>query len=130
MMEKFRTDFRIDFPHINDDVEDDKDIDLAAYFDKAKLSIQDVSRWSIDTSSVVLGFFSYNKFLMWRDLDVKAWSEESGFLKSNTLHSLFGDGFDDPGPAIDDDVHVDRFVLPEDIHHVVDADSSQARGDT
>ena len=127
LMEKFRIDFRTDLPHVNDDFEDDQEIDLPVYFEKAQRSIEGMVRWSVDTSSVVLGFFSYNKFLMWKDLDTKAWTMGSGFFESHILHSVLGDGFKDPGPAIDEDAHLDQFLRPEDVHDVVDADSSQVR---
>ena len=127
LIEKLRIEFGINFPHVNDDEEDDREIDLNVYFSKAELSIKDMVRWFIDSSSVALGFFSYNKFLMYQDLDVKTWPEGSGLLENKLLNSLFGDGFNDPGPAIDDEAHLDEHVRPQDVHHVIDADSSQVR---
>ena len=126
-MEKARTEFGISIPDLHDkSQEDDEDIDLEAYFRKVKRRIKDQKRWTVDASSVVLGFFSFSKLLMYRDLDVENWPSRSGPLESNILRALFGDGFLEPEPAIGDDDHLDTHLRPTDVHHVVDADSSQA----
>ena len=125
--EKVRTEFGIDFSdlHDNDEV-GDEDIDLPAYFCKVERSIQGMNRWSVDTTSVVLGFFSFSKFLMYWDLDGENWPSESGPQKSKIIRALFGEGFTEPESEIGDEDHLDNHLRPEDTHHVVDADSSQA----
>ena len=66
---------------------------------------------------------------MYRDLDVNIWPEGSGPLKSDTIRALFGGGseagFKEPAPAVGEESHLDEHLRPEDVHHVVDADSSQ-----
>ena len=126
-MEKARTEFGISIPDLHDESEeDDEDIDLEAYFRKVKHKMKGQKRWTVDASSVVLGFFSFSKLLMYRDLDLENWPSGSGPLESNILRALFGDGFLEPEPAIGDDDHLDSHLRPTDVHHVVDADSSQA----
>ena len=125
---KARADFGMDVPALHIDVEeDDEELDVAAYFRKVSQSIEGMKQWSVDTSSVVLGFFSFSKFLMYRDLDAETWPNENGLGDSKILRALFGnEGFREPEPSIDTDDHLDDHLSPADVHHVVDADSSQA----
>ena len=79
--------------------------------------------------SVVLGFFSFSKFLMYKDLDPDndEWPDWSpGHCKSKIVRALYQDGFTESASAIGDEDHLDEHLRPEDVHHVVDADSSQA----
>ena len=85
-----------------------------------------MKRWSVDTTSVVLGFFSFSKLLMYRDLDSENWPAGTGPLESKTVRALFEEGFTEPESEIGDEDHLDDHLRPEDTHHVVDADSSQA----
>ena len=123
-IEKVRTDFGIEIPGLPDD----EDLDVDAYFSEISGRIEDMKRWSIDRKSVVLGFFSFSKFLMYRDLDPDTWPEGQGYgpRESGTIRALFGDGFSEPDPKIHEEDHLDAHLSPEDVHHVVDADSSQA----
>jgi hypothetical protein len=76
---------------------------------------------------VGLGFFTFSKFMMWRDLDAAAWPQ-NGLLGHSLLNILMGEesqldvhwpiaGKDEP---IDSRIDISRAI------HVVDADSSQA----
>ena len=119
-VEKVRTDFRIEIP----DLPDDEDLDVNAYFSVISRRIKDMKRWSVDRESVVLGLFSFSKFLMYKDLDPN--NTRNGPQQSDIIKSLFGDGFSEPGPKIGEEDHLDDHIRPEDIHHIVDADASQA----
>ncbi len=125
-IEKVRADFHMDIPGLPDD----EDLDVDKYFSDVLLRVGEKKRWSVDRTSVVLGFFSFSKLLMYRDLDVRIWPEGSGPLESDAIRALFGcgaeAGFKEPAPAIGEEGHLDEHLRPEDVHHVVDADSSQA----
>ncbi len=125
--EKACTEFGVDFPDLHDNGEEgEEDVDLPAYFRKVARSIKGMKRWSVDTRSVVLGFFSFSKLLMYRDLDSENWPAGTGPLESKTVRALFEEGFTEPESEIGDEDHLDNHLRPEDTHHVVDADSSQA----
>ena len=99
-------------------------MDVEAYFTAVADNFGDESRWHVDTGSIVLGFFSFTKFLMYRDLDPWVWPE---MLDHGTVLALFGDsGFNEPRASIEDDEHLDEHLSPEDVYHVLDADSSQS----
>ncbi len=123
--EKARADFRLDIPLLDED-EDSASIDLKSYFRKVKRSIRGMKEWSIDATSVVLGFFTFTKFLMYRDMDSQIWPPGSGPLESEIIRALFEDGFSEPEPGISEDDYLDDYLRPQDAHHVVDADSSQS----
>ena len=123
-MEKVRNDFGIEIPGLPDD----EDLDVDAYFADVAGRIKDMDRWTVDRMSVVLGFFSFGKFLMYRDLDPDTWPEGTGYgpKESPIIRALFGGGFTESEPKIEEEDHLDDHLRPEDVHHVVDADSSQA----
>lgn len=118
---KLAGDFGLSLPEFPSD--DGFDIDK--YFQDASKVIEGHSRWDVDREAIALGFFSYGKFLMFNDLDPNVWPEELQPDEHPILRALLHDGFADDGDHLDDDLQIDDFVLPEDIHHVVDADSSQ-----
>jgi len=123
-MEKVKNDFGVDIPGLPSD----EDLDVDGYFDEVASRIEELDRWSVDRGSVVLGFFSFGKFLMYRDLDPTTWPDGIGYgpRESGIIRALFGGGFSEPDPKIGEGDRLDDHLSPEDIHHVVDADSSQA----
>ena len=123
-MEKVKNDFGVDIPGLPSD----EDLDVDGYFDDVASRIVELDRWSVDRGSVVLGFFSFGKFLMYRDLDPTTWPDGTGYgpRESGIIRALFGGGFSEPDPKIGEGDRLDDHLSPEDIHHVVDADSSQA----
>jgi hypothetical protein len=74
---------------------------------------------------ITVGFFSFNKFLMYKDLDPRSWPEGRRPSQRAVVCDLLEDGFGDTGPTLGEserlDEHVDLSVLPQ----VKDADSSQ-----
>ena len=123
--EKAGADFRLDIPLLDED-DDAASIDLKSYFRKVERGIRGMKDWSVDTTSVVLGFFTFSKFLMYRDMDAENWPSGSGPLENEIIRALFEDGFSEPEPTIGEDDHLDDHLKPQDTHHVVDADSSQS----
>ena len=121
-IERMRSDFSIEIPGLPED----EDINVNKYFSEVSHRIKAMNRWSVDTTSVVLGFFSFSKLLMHRDLDSENWPAGTGPVESKTVRALFEEGFTEPESEIGDEDHLDDHLRPEDTHHVVDADSSQA----
>lgn len=124
LTQKVKNDFFIDLPELP---EDEEDIDIAAYFADVARSIRRMKRWSVDRYSVVLGFFSFSKLLMYRDLDPNNWPEGAGPANNNNIRALFAEGFRELGSIIGEDEQLDKHLKPNEVFHVVDADSSQAK---
>jgi len=102
-----------------------EDLDVPSYFDSIATAVRSQSRWSIDKNSIGLGFFSFNKFLMYRDLDVTRWPEESSPLGHTVVEALLGEGFRESDFQIADEDHLDKHIAPNELSQVMDADSSQ-----
>ena len=128
---KSRADFRLNFPVIDENEIDDVEIEVDAYFDAVERAIADFPRWKARRDMAVVDFFSFSKLLMHADLDPENWLEEGdAAAESGVLDSLLGEvGFSDGGAFMSDGrdgERLDDHLRPEDVHHVIDADSSQA----
>jgi hypothetical protein len=106
---------------------DDEDFDLNAYFEKVADTVNKQARWEVLPDAMVLGFFSFAKFLMYRDLDSGIWPQGSAIDENPLITALLRDGFPQTEPIIADDLApIDPIIPPIALNHVVDADSSQA----
>ena len=120
IQERLRTDFGITLP----DLPEDEEWRPSEYFDAVRETVAAKSRWSIDSSGVELGFYSFSKLLMIRDLDPEAWLGKS-ILEHPLLRGLLSDGFAEEPALIADNAPLDKIFTPSDLIQVVDADSSQ-----
>lgn len=96
------------------------------YFDRVRLAVSTKSRWEVQANEMVLWFFSFAKFLMYRDLEPKNWPGHRPLGEHPLVKSLLGDGFRSEPPICGDDDFIDPIIAPLDMVHVTDADSSQA----
>ena len=99
--------------------------DLIAYFKKVTRAVRDQARWSVDSEASAVGFFSFNKFLMYHDLDPHACTSEEGGPGSALLRALLGKGFSATHDGAIDEADLDKILDPQEIFHVYDADSTQ-----
>ena len=119
---KLKTDFGIEFPAFPDA----EDLDVDGYFKGITTVVSLRERWSIDTRAIHLGFFSFSKLLIYKDLDPKVWPEDKQPPDHPVIRSLYGgDGFREDPPAITEEDHLDDRLKVSDTHQVVDSDSSQ-----
>ncbi len=125
LQEKLKTEFRIQLPDLPE-VDDLNQPNILKYFEEVNEAIGNAKGWSVDESTVALGFFSFAKFLMYCDLDVNNWPDNT-LSEHPILDSVLVNGFQESYPSIDDSAaNVDQHLTPENTHHVVNADSSQA----
>ena len=108
-----------------EDFKDEDEVDLAAYCARVAETVSKQKRWEVLPDAMVLGFFSFSKFLMYRDLDPDTWPKEAGIDTREMIGALLRDGFPRQPPLIADDEAIDDVIRPIELHHVVDADSSQ-----
>lgn len=116
---------RLEFALTIEDFKDEDEVDLAAYCAKVTETVSNQKRWEVLPEAMVLGFFSFSKFLMYRDLDPDNWPEEAGIDTKELIGALLRDGFPESAPLVADNAGIDDVIQPIDINHVVDADSSQ-----
>ncbi|MCZ7359897.1 MAG: DUF4011 domain-containing protein [Candidatus Methanoperedens sp.] len=96
---------------------------IDAYFQNVIKAVSSMPEWKVLTD-VYLGFFSFTKFVMYRDLDPKSWPEE----KSPANHTLIRAIFDPSSMEIGTEFSekdVDEKLKSADLYHVMDADPSQ-----
>jgi very-short-patch-repair endonuclease/DNA polymerase III delta prime subunit len=107
------------------DLPDDDDIDIAAYFKDIKEVISTKRRFAVEENKIVLGFFSFAKFLMYRDLDPANWPSHIKLDEHPLISGLIQNGFPAAENMIHEDANVDEHLSVDRLFHVVDADSSQ-----
>src|SRR3546814_3598749 len=63
---------------------------------------------------------------MYRDLDPSTWPDSSQITDRALVRGLLQDGFQSRGSMVPEDANIDPFILPSDMLHILDSDSSQA----
>ena len=123
LREKLKTSFGIQLP----DIPDDEQWKPSIYFDSVTREIGRQPRWEVDRNAAGIAFFTFSKFMMWRDLDSAAWAN-SALLDHPLLNVLLGENadFETLPPLVSDGEPIDERIDLSKCIHVVDADSSQA----
>ena len=101
LIEKANSDFPIDMPSLSETEIDSGNIDVDRYLQSVEEAVKDIPRWSVATNSIVLGLFSFSKFLMFRDLDVENWPEDDQPSDHPIINALLHQGFSEPEPRLD-----------------------------
>ena len=100
--------------------EDKADIDV--YFQEVTHAVAEQENWSV-VPDIYLDFFSFTKFVMYKDLEPEKWSIDvhpllGSILGNSTNTTTFGDGGFEPA-------EIDLKLPSQNLYHVMDADSSQ-----
>lgn len=101
------------------------DFDFDAYCGAVREAVSSKAGWEVTGDDIVLGFFSFSKFLMYRDLSPDAWPASGKLADQPLIRALLRDGFPPGEPGIPDDAPIDSVLPPESLLHIVDSDSSQ-----
>ncbi|MGD9807754.1 MAG: DUF3320 domain-containing protein [Deferribacterales bacterium] len=117
LAEKLRSEFAITLPAINDI----EDFDINSYFSDVEQTVSGMNNWHVERDDITLGFFSFGKFLMYKDLEAEKWKNE----ESAVLDALLNEGFRDNISEYSDDDNIDDMVSPENSHLIKDADRTQ-----
>ena len=119
---RIKDDFGIKLP----DLPEMEELSPESYFAAVAKAVENQRRWEVLANDMVLWFFSFSKFLMYRDLQPENWPEGRGLESHPIIGALLRDAFTDDPPLCGDDDKVDNIIDPLNAIHVVDADSSQA----
>lgn len=103
-----------------------EDLDPIVYMDNVADAISSKPGWAVLQDDITLGFFSFAKFLMYRDLDPSSWRIGPKISERPLIRGLLADGFEVPAGMISEDERIDPHITPADMLHIVDSDSSQA----
>lgn len=123
LTEKLKVEFGVLAPPFPD-LEGDP---IQVYFDAWQKATKHLSRWRVEPDTIWLGFFSFGKFLMYRDLAAENWPDELRLDAHPTIRVLLGLGNEQAPatPLYPDDARVDDLISLDKLNLVVDADSSQ-----
>jgi very-short-patch-repair endonuclease len=119
---KLKDEFGIALP----DIPEMEEIQPESYLNAVAQAVDGHSRWQVLRDDMILWFFSFAKYLMYRDLDPANWPTHSPLESNPTLSSLLGEGFvAEPALCCEND-KIDSLISAADMVHVTEADSSQA----
>lgn len=122
LREKIKADFGITLPEIPSE----DGWQASQYLAAVEAAVSRQRRWRVEHGSIGLGFFTFSKFMMWRDLDGESWPEGS-ILNHKLINVLLDENtqFENEPPIANDEEAIDERIDIAKAIHVVDADSSQ-----
>lgn len=101
------------------------DFDPLSYITEVTEAISVKPGWSVQPDHIVLGFFSFAKFLMYRDLDASLWPKRANIVDQPLIRGLLAEGFEASNELVPEDGSIDDHIMPANTLHIVDSDSSQ-----
>ncbi|WP_080572846.1 DUF3320 domain-containing protein [Sphingobium yanoikuyae] len=123
LQQRWQEDFGIQLPEVDNDMDGWRPSD---YHAQVEAIVAERPRWKVDRNAIQLGFFSFSKLLMYRDLALDSWPENA--LETHELtQGLLHEGFGHEPPLFGPEDRLDAVLPPDKLFHVVDADASQAK---
>ena len=112
------------------DLPEEGDWSPGSYLAEVALAVAKEERWEVLTDEQLLGFFSFSKFLLWRDLDPKYWPSGQAPGEQAIVRRLLSSATErcSPNshpPIVPPHANLDDHYTPHDLVYVLDADSSQ-----
>lgn len=118
LQERLRRDFSLALPDFSEETE------LGTYYNDLVPLLRGQPRWSI-RRRMTLGLVSFQKLLMYRDLDPRAWTPGTGPLNHPRVREFF-EGVAHDGFAVAPDYELDAPNMRDSVPPLIyDADSSQ-----
>ncbi len=105
------------------DVNEEVDF-VGQYFESVKRAVSNKPGWKVIPDSY-LDFFSFTKFIMYKDLDPSSWPDGTSPADHPLLKALFSDTMPPPSNDRFLEDHIDEKLKMHDMYHVMDADPSQ-----
>ena len=99
------------------------------YYRAVGQAVASMHRWEVQPRLINLSFFSFAKFLMWRDLSAEEeWADGQGLEGHPLAERLLVGGDSSSASVISSDENLDqRFADPKDLGHILEADASQTQ---
>ncbi|MBO6793240.1 MAG: DUF3320 domain-containing protein [Balneolaceae bacterium] len=119
LFNKLKKEFGIDY---DIDSFDTDDSDIESLFKEISEKISESERWRVEKDDIRIGFFSFTKFLMYKDLDPESWPESHSPENHEVIGSLLGSGFDYEEGVLGGE---EGEIKYDDLFHIMPADSSQ-----
>lgn len=94
------------------------------YFKSVADSISKEQEWNV-LADIYLDFFSFTKFIMYKDLDPLAWPEGMSPADHPLMRAIFDPSEDGPSQSGFDESEIDQKLDFRNLYHVMDSDPSQ-----
>ena len=94
------------------------------YFNAVARSIQKEREWSV-LPDIYLDFFSFTKFIMYKDLDPEAWPDDMSPADHHLIQAIFDPSEDGASQVGFDESEIDQKLDFRNLYHVMDSDPSQ-----
>lgn len=120
LLQKLKRDFDIDFPGLDPLPEDESGVDVPLVFNIIRQVIRDKRGWEVK-DEVWLGEFSFQKFLMWKELN----NHYEKMLESPITRRIMTAESPSSVPEFITEEQVEKLLHPKDIYCPLSADSSQ-----
>ncbi len=98
--------------------------DIDVYFKLVAKAISTMTKWRV-LPDIHLGFFSFTKFVMYKDLDSKSWPEGKSPTTNQLITAIFDPSSAKQSISEFSENEVDEKLNARDLYHVMDADPSQ-----
>jgi very-short-patch-repair endonuclease len=122
LLELLEHDFQLTVPGMDSIQHDEHGVDVCGILNAFRKAIKMIDRWEV-LDTAYIGHFSFTKFLMWRDLEVRTEDLQKNSVVSHLIHNpneVYDAGCELPDPDTLDDTH-----KPNEIFCPMEADSSQ-----
>lgn len=106
-------------------LDEDDGINVRTYFEAVQQAIALKPNWEVKANDIILGLFSFSKFLMYRDLDPANWPDDEAITSKYLIRALMEEGFDESDGLYSEESAIDPLIAPKDMLHIMDSDSSQ-----
>jgi very-short-patch-repair endonuclease len=122
LQERLRSDFALSLPA----VPEADGWSPSSYHAAVAEAVRPKRRWAIEGDDIELGFYSFSKHTMVRDLQPESWPDRA-LSNHPLLRGLLCEGFAGEPTIFTDATNLDEVLAPADIVQVVDADASQTK---
>ena len=120
LLQKLKRDYDMDFPGLDPLPEDESGVNVSLIFDIIRRVIRDKRGWEVK-EEVWLSEFSFQKYLMWKELD----NHYEEMLESPVIRTIMTSEFPKEIPEFISEEQVEELLHPKDIYCPLSADSSQ-----
>lgn len=125
LLELLRHDFQLDIPGLDGDLpRDESGIDVHGIWNIVRRAVRDMPGFEVVTD-VVLGTFSFSKYLMWRDLLDRSEQLMENEVVHHLLNHKLGESSLEPPGEFPEPGGLDQLIEPKDLFTPLPADSSQ-----
>lgn len=98
--------------------------ELKAYYQAVSEAIKPMKNWKV-VPEIYLGFFSFAKFAMYKDLDPQSWPPTNSPIDHPLLNAIYHPGKKPVSLSEYEDEEIDSVTADNSVYYVMDADPSQ-----